>query len=130
MSANALIERLISAKKAEILELQKRLAEAEAFVAGLEAAKRASQRAASMSNEPEQLRPGSLMFRAREAMQKAGKPLHVVEMLEIIGESTERKKRAAFAGSVASYARKGKFFKKVGPNTFCLLDEKEETAGM
>ena len=80
--------------------------------------------------EPEEgkeitLRSGSQLAHAREAIKKAGKPLHITEILQAIGRPNTKENRLALSSSIAAYVRKGQIFSRPEPNTFGLneLDE-------
>jgi hypothetical protein len=67
------------------------------------------------------LRAGSKADKARAAIQAAGKPLHVIDLLKILGIANKPKERQALAGSLSSYARKREIFTRPMPNTFGLI---------
>lgn len=70
-----------------------------------------------------QLRPGSDMDKARIAIAAAGSSLHITKIMIAIGRDSEDKKaRVSIGSSLQAYARDGKIFTKVAPNTFGLID--------
>jgi hypothetical protein len=62
------------------------------------------------------------MARTQEILKKSGKPLHVNEILTLLGKGSDRKTKESLTGSLAAYARKGQVFQKVAPNTFGLVE--------
>jgi len=67
------------------------------------------------------LRPGSTVAQARDAIQKAGKPLHVNDILRSIGRPVDKDNRTSIGGSISNYVRKGEIFIRTAPNTFGLV---------
>lgn len=67
------------------------------------------------------LRPGSAMARVKEAIEAAGKPLHILEILRAIGRPPSKENRTSIGGSISNYARRGEIFVRTAPNTFGLL---------
>jgi hypothetical protein len=68
------------------------------------------------------LRPGTAVALARDAIRKAGKPLHIGELLVALGKPDAKKHRLALSGSLATYVRRGEIFTRPEPNTFGLLE--------
>jgi hypothetical protein len=97
------------------------LAEAMARLSGYREALKLLEKDAEESSEPE-LRPGSELYRIREAMRLMGQPLTLAQMLETLGEQDNAGKRNSVRGSVGRYAREGKIFVQTAPNTFGLLE--------
>jgi hypothetical protein len=60
--------------------------------------------------------------KARDAILKAGRPLHVSEILTVIGKPDEKEGRISLGGSLSSYVRKGEVFTRPDPNTFGLVE--------
>lgn len=67
------------------------------------------------------LRPGSAMAQAKDAIQKAGKPLHISEILRAIGRPVDKVTRVSIGGSISNYVRRGEVFTRTAPNTFGLV---------
>ena len=67
------------------------------------------------------LRPGSGAYRAKQAILKAGHPLHIGDILQAIGKANNKANRISLSGSLAAYVRKGEQFTKTGPNIFGVL---------
>jgi hypothetical protein len=74
------------------------------------------------SNPRQALRPGSAVAKARDAIKKAGKPLHVTEILHAIGSEVDKKNRISLSGSLFGYVRRGGVFTRPAPNTFGLQE--------
>jgi hypothetical protein len=68
------------------------------------------------------LRAGSEVARAREAILKAAKPLHVDEILKALGKPVNHNNKASLSGSIATYVRKHMVFSRPAPNTFGLIE--------
>jgi hypothetical protein len=74
------------------------------------------------------LRPSSELFKVREILRAAGKPLTLDEILQKIGRAEgekrdEKSRRISFRGSLRGYAKDGKFFTiEEAPDTFGLLE--------
>ncbi len=72
------------------------------------------------------LRAGSEVARAREAILKAAKPLHVDELLKALGKPVNHNNKASLSGSIATYVRKNTVFTRPAPNTFGLIELEQE----
>jgi hypothetical protein len=66
------------------------------------------------------LRHGSAMAQARNAIQKAGKPLHITDILRALGRPVDKETRLSIGGSISNYVRRGEIFTRTAPNTFGL----------
>jgi hypothetical protein len=73
------------------------------------------------------LRPESLVGKTFALLQKAGKPLHVSEILKRLNEPTTKEKRLSLSGSLAAYVRRNEIFTRPAPNTFGLKSMEEVT---
>jgi hypothetical protein len=126
MEVRKRLERLADKKRAEISALERQLIEAKAFLQGIEESIRALPR----DNVPagKLLRPGSKMARTRDAILKAGKPLHIDELLRALGEHVTAANRMSLTGSLSTYVRKGEVFTRPAPNTFGLLEQSESAS--
>lgn len=77
--------------------------------------------------EPEEgveatLRPGTMLFKAREILSAKGEPMHIVDLLKALGRPNDNTNRAAVSGSISAYYRKGQVFTRPAPNTFGLVE--------
>ena len=114
----------VERKQQEIQELELKIREANAYVQGLQDTLKLlpKETANGQPAGPVTLRAGSDVARTQEAIRKAGKSLHLLEILKAIGKPQDKKNRLALAGSLSRYARSGQVFVKTGPNTFGLLE--------
>jgi hypothetical protein len=110
-------------KEEEIQELEVRIREAKAYLQALQETLRMFPRAKMEKIGTESaLRPGSSVAEARKAILGAGRPLHITELLQALGKQKSRAARAALAGSISAYVRKGEIFTRPHPNTFGLAE--------
>jgi hypothetical protein len=68
------------------------------------------------------LRKGSTVYNVREAIRKAGKPLHIKEILKALDKPIDRETRSSVSGTLGPYVREGKIFTRPEPNTFGLIE--------
>ena len=125
-----IIEKRIERKRAEIQELERKILEAKAYLKALDDVKR-SLLSDQPSGKPVVLgrRKGTDLARAREAILKAGRPLHINELLKILGKEMNKKNRVSLSGNMAAYVRSGKVFTRPAPSTYGLLESKGDSAG-
>jgi len=123
------IDERIRKKEQEIHDLELRLREAKAYIQALNDVVRLMPRGESESAESTDLRPGSLMAKARDAIRKAGQPLHISDLLKATGKEPTRKNRASLGGSISAYVRRGEVFTRPRPNTFGLVELEPTTSG-
>jgi len=114
----------IEKKQLEIRELEKQFAAAHAYIEALqESIKLLPKDVGTTKSAPEQaLRPGSAVAKAREAILKAGKPLHITEILKVIGRPVDKNNRVSLSGSLSGYVKRGEIFTRPAPNTFGLAE--------
>lgn len=74
------------------------------------------------------LRTGSKVYKVRQAISAAGRPMHLTELVAALRLPNKQKERAALAGSLSSYARKEEIFTRPAPNTFGLIEQKGKPA--
>jgi hypothetical protein len=125
MSNRRRLEERILKKQQEIQELEMMIREAKAYVQALQDVIKIMPREGGeiASRESDSsLRPGSYVSDARDAIRKAGRPLHLVEILKASGRENDRKNKTGMAGSLANYVRKGEIFTRPKPNTFGLIE--------
>jgi len=127
------IQRRIDKKRKEINDLESKVRAAIIYIQALEDTLRIIPEEPAMdevTSSPtsvivkleEVLRSGSKPDRARDVLRAAGQPMHIVKMLEAMGEKTDLESRAALAGSLGAYVRDGKIFTRPAPNTFGLVE--------
>lgn len=109
----------------QIAALQQQIRDAKIFISTMEEAKRMLPKQAGDEETSEDvqatLKEGSALAQARELILRAGKPLHVDEILRQMGKEITKKTRTSLAGSIAGYARDKKVFEKTGANTFGVI---------
>jgi hypothetical protein len=115
MIERATIEDRLRKKETEIQQLEDRLRTARIYVQALRDVLKASDTSADSD-----VRPGSMLDQAREAIRKAGKPLHVSDILRAIGRPEDSKN--SLTGSLAAYVRREEIFTRPAPNTFGLVE--------
>lgn len=117
------LEEQIRRKRQEIQELQGRIREAGAYIQALEEASKLLPRENVQRASVESvLRPGSGAHRAYVALQAAGKPLHIVDIMKAINMPVNKKSRLAIGGTLSRYSRNGQVFRRTAPNTFSIMD--------
>lgn len=119
MGAQKEIERRIRKKEQEIADLERQLYQARAYLEAMQESLKVVSRHTGADME-DALRPGSMMYQAREALRLSGEPLHVDRILEIMGKTKEDK--LSLSGSLAAYVRRGQIFTRPAPNTFGLRE--------
>lgn len=128
------IQKRIDKKEEEIAELegQIRLLErqrdaARAYIQGLKDILPKAQRDEEPTGIREmELRPGSAPYFVREFLRKHGKAFHINEILEGIGKPNDKSNRLSLAGTLGRYDRLKTIFKRVGPNTFALIESESD----
>jgi hypothetical protein len=116
-------ERRITKKQQEIEQLELQIRDAKSYLQALhDSLKLIPRDRDGGDNSGTDLRPGSALAKARDAIRKAGKPLHINELLSALGKTPDKKSRISLAGSLSSYARKHEIFAKTAPNTFGLQE--------
>jgi len=115
------VQKRIERKEEEIREMEIRLREAQSYLAALQDMIKLLPRVSPQ--DPNQvLRPGSGVAKARDAIKKAGKPLHITAILTAIGSEADKKNRISLGGSLSGYSRRGEIFTRPAPNTFGLRE--------
>lgn len=123
------INREIEAKKKELLkidsqleEIQQQRGQVQSFIDGMERTIQLLSRDVSHQKPESILRSNSDPAKARAAILKAGKPLHVNEILGNWIKDITTKDRVSLSSSLGAYARKEEIFTKVAPRVFGLLE--------
>jgi hypothetical protein len=119
MGARENLQKLYDKKQQEIRDLELQLAQARSYLQAIQDSVKALPR--ESSDVEQNLRPGSGLAKARQALHTAGKPMHVADILKAIGRPNDKKNRLSLAGSLGNYARKQQIFTKPSPNTFGLI---------
>jgi TolA-binding protein len=126
MGAREQVQRKIDQKQQEIRELQAKIRDAEIYIQALQELNRVLPKEANGSQPEQKLRKGSLVYQAREAIKAAGHPVHISDLLRMLGLPVDKKRRASLSGSISGYARRGEIFTRPEPNTFGLLELKSQ----
>jgi hypothetical protein len=125
MGARENLQRLADRKAQEISELERQIDMAKAYLQAIQdsmkAIPREPQTPTPAENPIGELRAGSVLARARDAIQKHGQPMHINSILESIGLENTKKVRVSLIGSLGNYVRKGAVFTRPAPNTFGLV---------
>jgi hypothetical protein len=117
------IQKRIARKEEEIREYELQIREGKAYIQALSDTLRFLPKTPATLPDPDMLlRAGTAMAKARDAIKKAGRPLHISEILKAIGRPVDRANRGSIGGSLSAYVRNGQVFNKVGPNTFGLVE--------
>jgi len=126
MSGRQEIEKRIEKKRAEVAELEARVREERAFLAGLQESLRffTKEDFGEPPAEPN-LRPGTDLYKTREYLQKLGHSAYIPDILKGIGKEVTKENRVSLSGNLSWYVRKGLIFTRPKPNTFGLISLKE-----
>lgn len=123
MGLRAEFQKRIDKKNQEIEALEEQVRDARVYVQAMEDMMRLLPREdVNGTHGGESLKPGTAIAKARDAIRKAGRPLHISEILEALGRPVDKGNRAAIGGSIAAYVRRGEVFTRPAPNTFGVID--------
>ncbi len=123
MGAKENLQKLVDRKQQEVRELEVRLEHARIYIQALQDSIKALPReiVASEQSEATELRAGTLLHKAKEALSKRGQPMHVNFLLAEIGVANTKQARVSLVGSLGTYVRRGLVFTRPGPNVFGLV---------
>lgn len=117
------LERRIDRTKAEIAELHRQAAMKESYLLGLQEALKLAPREATTNDNPQQaFRAGSSTAKAYAALKRVGRPMHVKDLLGIMGKAPNRNNYSSLSSSLNAYVKRGEFFTKPEPNTYGLIE--------
>jgi hypothetical protein len=120
------IQKRIEKKRAEIAALEEQIGNATVYIQALEDTLKLLPREINdehfAPSSTSIIRRGSKMDKAREAIRNAGRPLHITDLVAAIGRPNNTANRAALAGSLGAYSRRGEIFTRTAPNTFGILE--------
>jgi hypothetical protein len=122
MSERKMILDRLRKKESEVLALEEKLKTARIYVQALLDLVKAIEKDDFGANPESNLRPGSAVTQARDAVLAAGVPLHINELMESLGKDVSREARASLTSSLSSYVRRGELFTRPAPNTFGLIE--------
>lgn len=114
----------IKIKEQEIQDLEMKLREAKVYLQALIDASKLLPKEEDRNNRStteSMLKPGSSMALTMALLKKAGRPLHITEILQALGKSVDKKSRVSLGASLGSYVRKKEIFTRPSPNTFGLI---------
>lgn len=118
----------VERKRQEIGELETQIKQANSYLQALEdTLKLLPREGLTGEGATLVLRPNSSVAKAREALKKAAKPLHVNEILASIGRPQDRVNRSGLNSSLSMYVRKGEIFIRTAPNTYGLTEFADST---
>jgi len=115
---------LADKKCQEIKDLEQEIAMARVYLQAIQDSIKALPREASVVSgveESSELRAGTLLAKAKDAILKNGKPMHISEILREIGVENTKSSRTSMVGSLGTYVRKGTVFTRPGPNIFGVV---------
>ena len=121
MNARDQFQKLLDRKQQEIKDLEIQIEKAKAYVQALQDSMKFLRRENGQAQVL--LRPGSALAKAQDILRKAGKPLHISEILKALNEKPD--KRVSLSGSLSAYVRNGQIFTRPAPNTFGLIETNE-----
>lgn len=126
MGARENLQRLYDRKAQEISDLEAQIERAKVYLQAIQDSIKALPREvpsnhAAGEDASATLRPGTNLARARDAIQSAGGPMHVIEILAAIGVDNTKANRTSLIGSLGGYVRKRQVFTRPKPNTFGLI---------
>ena len=116
------LQRLISRKEQEIVELEQKLRDARVYLQAVQDSMKALPREAMDASQTRELRAGTAVAKARDLIKGAGHPLHITDLLKGLGKPVDKKSKLSLSGSLAGYVRDGQIFNRPAPNTFGLID--------
>jgi len=118
------LQKRIDRKRLEIADLEMKTREARVYIQALEDTLKILPRDSQddSSNQTLELRSGSRVAKARDALKKAGVPLHLTDILKERGDQATPANRTALSSSIGAYVRRGELFTRPAPNTFGLTD--------
>jgi hypothetical protein len=127
MSARKDIEKMIDRKRQEIAELRRTIEHAETYIQALQdTLKKLPTDPADDPTKQVVLRADSDLWHVQEILRKAGKPLHIDEIIPELSKAVNKTftgtKRNGLIGSLGSYARRQKVFTRPRPNIFSLIE--------
>jgi hypothetical protein len=121
------LQKKIERKRQEIADIESGLALAKTYLQALEDTMKMAPREEARAEKAFALRAGSALADARDAILRAGKPLHIAELVRAIGKDDTKQNRVSLAGSLGTYAREGKVFTRPGPNVFGVLEMNQKS---
>jgi hypothetical protein len=123
MSMRQRIEDRIHKKEQEIQEHENSIRDARIYIEALkETLKMFPKEENDKEKTEDRIRPGSKIAKVYDLLKRTGHPMHVIKLLEGIGEPNTKESRVSLSGSLGLYVRKEEIFNRPSPNTFGLLE--------
>jgi HB1, ASXL, restriction endonuclease HTH domain len=113
-------QKLLDRKQQEIQDLKMQIEKAKAYIQALQDTMRFLPK--EENQEDASLRPGTALAQTREVLRKAGRPMHVNDILKALNKPIDKKHRVSLSGSLSTYVRNGQIFTRPAPNTFGLFE--------
>ncbi|HEY3374752.1 MAG TPA: hypothetical protein VGK02_06790 [Candidatus Aquicultor sp.] len=128
MGVREKLEDRIKRKEQEIQDYQIKIAEANAYLQGLQEALKLLPKDYMNGNGSEEivLRKGSAVQKTQEFLKEQGKPMHIMDILRGIGKEPNSNERTSLSGSLGLYVRKNQIFARPEPNTFGLIEWEDD----
>jgi hypothetical protein len=98
------------------------LTDAEAKLSAFEETVKLLEKEEEESSGSTELRPNSDVYRIRETLRNAGKPLNLSEICSLLDKQDTAENKNSIRGSLGRYAREGRIFVQTAPNTFGLVE--------
>ena len=114
------LEKRIEKKRAEIADLKKQVELSESYLQAMLDTFRLIPKDEESGDSGKSLRPGTDLANAYLALEAAGQPLHVADLLKAMGKAATQQNKTSLTGSLGSYVRRGDTFTRPAPNTFGL----------
>src|SRR5713101_2175379 len=121
MNTRDQFQKLLDRKQQEINDLEIQIAKAKAYMQAIQDSMKLLPKESGQDQVV--LRPGTALAKAQDVLRKAGKPLHITEILKALNEKSD--KRVSLSGSLSAYVRNGQIFTRPAPNTFGLKEMNE-----
>src|SRR5665213_1333971 len=116
------VQRKIDLKRKEVAELELKIREQQAYIRAMEDTLRLLDGEDGNIDPTRGIRTDSDVGRSREALKKAGKPLHISELVKAIGKADDKRNKISLAGTLSAYVRDNKVFTRPLPNTYGLME--------
>ncbi len=129
MSGYKKLQKKISKKKREIQQLESahqeldlKIREARAFLAGLETSLKHIPSEEGDEKPGGSLRPGGSIARVYEILTENTKPMYIKDILTAMGRNTDKDSQKALTSQLNTYVRKDRIFARPIPNTYALKE--------
>ncbi len=117
------LQKRIERKRSEMATLERQLGEARVYIQALEdTLKLVPKDGDETLDATKMLRTGSGVAKAKDALERVGHPLHIVDLLKVMGRPDTRPNRVGLSGSISAYVRRGEIFTRPAPNTYGLVE--------